>query len=184
MWAWLLLVLAGFPIIFVHQVAHGLVAVRCTGGRAEVQVGRGPRLGAAPLGSLDLALNLLPAGGHCHWQPTPRTTPREQALVALAGPAATLGCFALLGAIAWSEGPGHPLLGAAASSAGVAFLASALPVRYGRLVPHAPESDGLVAWRCLAAERGRRGESVPREHERDTQPLGWDTSDSHGPPRA
>jgi hypothetical protein len=184
MWAWLLLLLAGFPIIFIHQVAHGLVAVRRAGGRAEVQVGRGPRLWAAPLGSLDLALNLLPAGGHCHWQPTPRTTARDQALVALAGPAATLGCFFLLAALAWGEGPGHPVLGAAASSAGMAFLASALPVRYGRLVPHAPESDGLVVWRWLAAERHRRAESIPPDPERDSRPLGWDTSDSHGPPRA
>ena len=155
------------PVLtLIHEAAHGIAALRLSRGGVGIVVGRESWAVKFTVGSR-CVVALAPftgVGGHCAYDPDTLRRSRDEAWVAVAGPAASAACAVILGAAALFAGEGHPvvvlvlLIGAWGSAFGL--LMTALPIRYalGSGVAGA-ESDGLVAWRILSG--GPPGRGVP-----------------------
>jgi hypothetical protein len=136
-----------------HELGHGVAALRAVTGHVIVRVGGDPaatlRLGR--LGRLVVALGpLVAAGGDCLHRPPAGA--RDAARIAAGGPVASLlGAVVAAAARAVLDGSPRLAAGALALACAVAFLTSAAPVVLGgrptdgaRLLEHRTGAPGLV----------------------------------------
>jgi 2-oxoglutarate dehydrogenase E2 component (dihydrolipoamide succinyltransferase) len=152
---------AALAATLVHELGHGIAALRAVGGHVIVRVGGDPAL-SLRLGRLVVALGpLAAAGGDCLHKPA---SPRAAARIAAGGPLASL--LGALGAgAAWAAAPGplHPAAGAPALACAAGFLVSAAPVVLG-----GKPTDGA---RVLADRTGSRGLVLAGDPVRATRPY-------------
>jgi len=143
----------GPVLVLLHELAHAVVALRLTTGKVKVSSSPGED-GMALVGDrleLELSPWILLGLGRCTIDADALKTPRAEAWVAAAGPAASLLGAIALAAVATSMGGAAAegtIMGAAGS--GVAFIMTAMPVAYGRGLGGVTDSDGRVVWRVLA----------------------------------
>jgi hypothetical protein len=153
----LLQLLLATPLaVLAHELAHAGMALALTRGRVLVVVGYGRGV-SLTLGRLSLRLSPLAASGCCVHRGTRERA--DRAVIAAAGPIASL----MLAVLGWrlSEAltPGHPFLAGLCAALGVAgaliTLMTALPVRYpaALAVSDDRESDGLTVLRALRRRR-------------------------------
>jgi hypothetical protein len=177
-WSFLLVSICWAPVlVLVHEMAHAAVALRLTDGPVIVGGSRDTRLAVAGPGRLrvELGASLL-TGGRCVFDPAGLRVPRGEAWIAAAGPIASLGCCLVLGYAAIAAGLGVrdttlvAILGPGACAAGIMFVVTALPIRYGAGLDPRGDSDGRVIWRVLtgAPPGGVERESRP---EREVRPV-------------
>jgi 2-oxoglutarate dehydrogenase E2 component (dihydrolipoamide succinyltransferase) len=145
-----LVYVAALAATLVHELGHGIAALRAVGGHVVVRAGGDPAV-TLRLGRLVVALGpLVAAGGDCLHKPP--ASARAAARIAAGGPLASL--LGALGAgAAWAAAPGplHPAAGAPALACAAGFLASAAPVVLGgrptdgaRVLAHRTGAPGLV----------------------------------------
>jgi hypothetical protein len=147
------------PLVsLVHELGHAVVAVRLTGRPARVQIGDDESALHVVVGRIDVWVN--PRGGQpfCVFQ-TAGASPRDHALISLAGPAASALCVALLAAAAVSLHDGPALV------LGLAVLGAAIALN-GMLtaVPHSDElgpNDGASALEMIRRHRGTAAWRAP-----------------------
>jgi hypothetical protein len=141
-----------------HELGHAAAAVRLTGRTARVQIGDDESALHVVLGRIDVWVN--PRGGEpfCVFQ-TAGASPRDHALISLAGPAASALCFAVLAAAAvlLHDGPALVL--------GCAVLGTAIALN-GVLnaVPGGDEigpNDGASALEMIRRHRGTAAWRAP-----------------------
>jgi hypothetical protein len=147
------ILLAGPVVLLVHELGHALAALALTRGPVVVQTGRRSFL-TPRIGRLTLALGPggLQAGACWHLAPD---TPRAEAIIAAAGPLASLSTALLAGGACLAFDPPRaaglalPALAVLGALDAIGNLWPALhPAR--RTVTGAPqESDGRIVARCL-----------------------------------
>lgn len=160
-WALLAIVLANIPVIALHEAGHALAARRLLDVDVDLAVGSIGRLADLQLGRVRARVSALGpyggAGGSVQFDHG-RATARDVLLIALAGPAASLGGLlvtAWLLSFASSTGVAHALLWAATLGGAIGVL-NLIPFRY-RERRDGPFhlTDGRLALDALAAMRGR-----------------------------
>jgi hypothetical protein len=129
---WMLLSLAWCPVLtLLHEVGHALAALALTDGEVKIRMG------------------WWFGFGECTYDASRPRTPRAEAWIAAAGPAVSLGCSVVLIWVVLTR-PTGAFVQVGAVCALLAFLLSALPVRYGPgLGDPGAESDGRAVWRIL-----------------------------------
>ena len=149
----LLTLLIALPLaVLGHELAHAGMALATTRGKVLVIVGYGPGVSMS-LGRLALRLSPFAASGCCFHRATRASS--DRALIAAAGPIASL----LIAVLGWRTGQAigdeHVFLGGLCTSlgavSGVMTLLTALPVRYpsSLAVGGSPDSDGLTVVKTL-----------------------------------
>ena len=85
-------IIAGIPVVLLHELGHALAAIRLLGGDVEVSVGSVGKIADTRLGGIAVSLNAVsnPIGtsGSAEFDAS-RATARDVLLIALAGPAAS-----------------------------------------------------------------------------------------------
>jgi hypothetical protein len=128
-------VVAAPLLTLLHELGHATAAALLTRARATVVQGGQPSLVRLSIWRLDFELR--PAIGWWAWFGYTRseadTTPARRVLILAAGPLVSLLAFVLLALLAGGLSfPASWFVWAAAWGAGWQFLATALPIRYGR----------------------------------------------------
>jgi hypothetical protein len=152
-----LTLLIAFPLaVLGHELAHAGMALATTRGKVLVVIGYGPGL-SMNLGRLALRLSPFAASGCCFHRATRESS--DRALIAAAGPIASL----LLAVLGWRTGQAigdtHVLLGGLCKSLGAVSTAiavlTALPVRYpsSLAVGDSRDSDGMTVVKTLRRAR-------------------------------
>jgi hypothetical protein len=159
-----------------HEAAHAAFALALTRGTVTLVVGLGPSV-PLRLGRLTLRIAPLPLGGLCRYDSTER--PGDRALIAAAGPVASV----FLAALAWSLAPRFTpvtslvwLAQSVAVTSGIGAVLTMLPLRYSPAAfPGGGESDGLVVLRALfpASMLAINAPTGPRFTRRPARPLRW-----------
>jgi hypothetical protein len=148
-----LLALAWSPLLVVlHELGHAFAAMALSSGDVEIDMH-----GAGFL------------GGRATYEPNRLRRPRDEALIAAAGPAVTLVLATVLW-LAWAQSGADSLgtlLGVGALSATIQLFTSLLPVRYGAGLGGPADSDGRAIWRIL---RGTPPGGIERELRRPGEP--------------
>ena len=135
-----------------HELSHAGMALALTRGKVLVVVGYGPGM-KLQLGRLAVHLSPLAASGCCVHRATRDSS--DRAIIAAAGPVASL----LLAVLGWRTSEAltqsHPFLAGFAAAVGIAGLLTtiftAIPMRYpAELAVGADrDSDGMVVLRAL-----------------------------------
>jgi hypothetical protein len=135
-----------------HELAHAGMALATTRGKVLVVVGYGPGV-SVTLGRLVMRLSPFAASGCCFHRATRESS--DRALIAAAGPIASL----LLAVLGWRTGQAigaaHVLLAGLCTSlgavSGAIALLTALPVRYPSAVAvgDSRDSDGMTVVKTL-----------------------------------
>jgi hypothetical protein len=153
----LLQLLLATPLaVLLHELAHAGMALSLTRGRVLVVVGYGPGMKLS-LGRLALHVSPLAASGCCVHRATRDSA--DRAIIAAAGPVASL----LLAALGWRVGEalagGHHFVAGmcaalGAASAAIALL-TAVPLRYppALAIGDDRDSDGMTVLRALRRRR-------------------------------
>jgi hypothetical protein len=153
-----LLGLAWSPILVtIHELGHGLAALAVTDGEVSIR-----------LRTLGLA------GGFATYDSSRLRRASSEALIAAAGPAASLVAAVVLWYAWLGTNDGSVILAAGAAGATFQFVATAIPVHYGAGLGGPAESDGRVIWRVLTgAPPGGIERELRRlqEPERAVRPL-------------
>jgi hypothetical protein len=148
-----LLALAWSPLlVLLHELGHAFAALALSSGDVEIDMN-----GAGFF------------GGRATYEPNRLRRPRDEALIAAAGPAVTLVLAAVLW-LAWAQSGADSLgtlLGVGALSATLQLFTSLLPVRYGAGLGGPADSDGRAIWRIL---RGTPPGGIERELRRQGEP--------------
>lgn len=153
----LLQLLIATPVaVLLHELAHAGMALALTRGKVLVVVGYGPAM-KLQMGRLALHVSPLAASGCCVHRATRGSS--DRAIIAAAGPVASL-MFAVLGwRVSEALAGGHLFLAGLAAALGAASLLvtllTALPLRYpvALAIGADRDSDGLTVLRAL--RRGR-----------------------------
>ena len=150
------LLLATPAAVLLHELAHAGMALSLTRGRVLVVVGYGPGM-KVTLGRLALHVSPLAASGCCVHRAMRDST--DRAIIAAAGPVASL----LLAALGWRVSQvlagDHDFLAGICSALGLTgaaiALLTALPMRYPAAVAVGDDrdSDGMTVWRALRRRR-------------------------------
>ncbi len=178
-WTWalqlfVLSVVWPIPLVLLHELGHAAAGLALTRGRVQVAVGDRADQLVLEAGRLELGLSWsFSPGGECRIDSGDLRTPKAEAWIAAAGPAASLVVAVFLLSVSVSAGvfdPGTPVAARVlVIGGGMAlgqFFLSALPLRYGRgLGPG--ESDGRVIWRILT---GSPPGGLAREVRREGRP--------------
>jgi hypothetical protein len=152
--------------ILVHELAHGVVALRLTDGPVHVLVGRLPSKCRLTIGRLHLSPHIVPeqgaarrgvvTAGRCVYRRT--GTPRDDAMIAAAGPIASIvwACICTAALAIWGTQldflvRGALLIGIVEAVIECVYNGAALALP-GLMVSR-PDSDGARVRRALAAER-------------------------------
>lgn len=155
------LAVAGVPVTMLHELGHGIIARRLLGGEVRITIGTAGKIADVRLGQINMAVNALShpgrRAGHASFA-APRASARDIAMIALAGPAASLlGCALTGWALSASQSTGiaHDLLWGA-TAAGAFCVLNIIPFEFqehrrGRRL----RSDGLVALRAARMARSR-----------------------------
>jgi hypothetical protein len=146
------LVIATPVVVLLHELAHAGMALALTRGRVLVVVGYGPGM-KMQLGRLAVHLSPLAASGCCVHRATRDSS--DRAIIAAAGPVASL----MLAVVGWRTAEAlsatHPFLAGFAAAIGVAGLFTtiftAIPMRYPPelAVGADRDSDGMTVLRAL-----------------------------------
>ena len=167
-------ILWAVPLVLLHELGHAAVGLVLTRGPVEVAVGDRADQLVLEAGRLELGMSWsFSPGGECRIDSSELSTPKAEAWIAAAGPAASLLLAVVLLSASASAGVFDPETSLAARvlaiGGGMAlgqFVLSALPLRYGRgLGPG--ESDGRAIWRILT---GAPPGGLGREQRRETRP--------------
>ncbi len=139
-------------VVLLHELAHAGMALALTRGKVLVVVGYGPGM-KLQLGRLAVHLSPLAASGCCVHRTTREST--DRAIIAAAGPVASL----MLAVLGWRTSEvlvgSHPFLAGFAAAVGIAGLLTAIftaiPMRYPAELAVGAErdSDGMVVLRAL-----------------------------------
>ena len=149
-------VVAGLPVMLLHELGHALAARILLGGEVQVTVGSAGKLAELQLGQIAVSLNALAYPGRAQGSAefdASRAGARDVLLIALAGPAASLLGF-VVALWAYSAAPDsgllHDLLWGAIA-AGLFGVLNLIPFTlHGKPGETPLRSDGRVA---LAAAR-------------------------------
>jgi Peptidase M50B-like len=174
-------------VVLVHELGHGLVALRLTTGRVRVQAGREPATHRWRIGRLDVHFSFEPMrgvalGGLCLHRPLRR--PLDRAAILVAGPLASMLAAVALAAVALAlrtEAPPFAWgFGFAALEAAITGVRNLLPRRHTprRGLAVVAERDGPAALRAWRAHRA--GKAMPARH--GTLPTSPDRPRSIPPP--
>jgi hypothetical protein len=146
------LLLAAPLAVLLHELAHAGMALALTRGKVLVVVGYGPGL-SLRLGRLSLRLSPLAASGCCVHRATRDRS--DRAVIAAAGPVASLMLAVLGWRVAEAVAGGHGFVAGMLAALGVVSAAitllTAAPVRYpaALAVGDDRDSDGMTVLRSL-----------------------------------
>ena len=146
------LLIATPVVVLLHELAHAGMALALTRGKVLVVVGYGPGM-KLQLGRLALHVSPLAASGCCVHRATRESG--DRAIIAAAGPVASLMLAVLGWRVSEALGDAHPFLAGLAAAIGIAglftTLFTAIPMRYpAELAVGADrDSDGMVVLRSL-----------------------------------
>ena len=157
----LYIIVAAIPVTLLHELGHAVAARRLLGGDVQVSVGSAGKIAEMRLGDIAVSVNALghPArvAGLAEFDGS-RATARDVALIALAGPAASLVGTAITGWLFASTSAGvvDDLLWAA-TGAGVFGVLNLVPITFQeRRNGPAMRSDGRLALDALRVARALR----------------------------
>ena len=162
------------PLVLLHELGHAAAGLALTDGRVRVAVGERADQLVLEAGRLELGMSWsIAPGGECRIDSGEMRTPKAEAWIAAAGPAASLLTAVVLLAASVSAGALDPDTSLAARAlvigGGIAlgqFVLSALPVRYGRGIGPG-ESDGRAIWRIVT---GAPPGGLVRQLQREARP--------------
>jgi hypothetical protein len=156
------IMVAGLPVILLHELGHAVAAVQLLDEEVDVSVGEVGKLAELRLGQIALSVNALAhpgkAAGAAEFDAS-RATARDVLLIALAGPAASLAGTVITVMALNAVSPGgvvHGLLWGA-TVVGVFGVLNLIPFRFReRRDGPAFTSDGLLALEALRVARALR----------------------------